>query len=154
MSMTEDFEALAESALAGVVAADGTLGALVLQRFGLRGPVAERTKEWLALDVLTVPRMAARTGVWKGEFLFQVSCFQRGASDRSDGKLDKGARLAGRVRAALENSSVAVKDLGESAQPTLALLQVGVPRTQKVPPDDGGDVWAVVVSFTAFVQSA
>ena len=72
---------------------------------------AEATPEqWIRIDPLSFPRMAARRGEYKTHCLYQFSCFSVKAEFRSDGDSLAAWSLAWTLEAALEASALLVCD--------------------------------------------
>lgn len=144
-----ELEVYAGLSIAVALRAAPALAGTLLQTGGVRSVVPETVKEWLALDVLSLPRRKSRVGTWWGAVLFQVSCFSRGGTDRADGSSVGAQVLASKVARALEQSRVLVQTHGVSPLSTLATLSMGVPQMMRIPPLPKNDVWCFAVTFTA-----
>ena len=128
------------------------LSGVLVQEYGFRNAPPESVKEWLAIDVLSMPQLPSRPGTWKGNVLFQVSAFSRGAGERTDvTKVDAPGRLAAKVNPVFRQRNVSIKSHGTDPVVQVATLSVREPRLERIPPLERSDVWCVALTFTGFM---
>lgn len=130
----------------------GALGETLVQVQGNRAAVGESVEEWAAVDVLSIPRVPSRRGVWVGRVLFQVACFSRLGPAREDGQTGAPWKLAAAARAGIEKRGLAVKSYDTDAA-TIAALSVGEASMTYLAEDGDDHVHGVIVSFRGTLTS-